>query len=229
VLHELTLITSDTTVEHLASHVLQNAIGELCMRRDRAAISTLATLVKSTCGGVVERYSPLIISHGLWQAGTSSTRIIEVQGSMIHFLEQLLAEDRAGATLDEVLRRPTMMHCTKLETIYLAAHVCRWSADGFATPEDTRICRLFLETLLVLEATSTEEDSGDRMAGAPLRKLLPVETVEFFVQLFGSALRAGASQSHCHGSGAPRPGTALAQGQQVSQVSSPTSAVVCGS
>ena len=97
VLHELTVIANDTTVAELTAHALQASIGELCMRGDRAAIAALAANLDKSPAGVVQHYSPLIISHGLWQAGSSAAGLQSVDGGMIRFLEELVAEGASGA------------------------------------------------------------------------------------------------------------------------------------
>ena len=118
---------------------------------------------------------------------------------MVRFLENLLAEGSAPGTFDAVLRHPTRMSCTKLETLYHAAHASRWGATGFASDADVSTCRGFLEALAAWE--------GAAEAGAvSVRQLLPFETVEFVVQLLGDVLS---------GDGAARPVDAAAPLSQV--------------
>lgn len=97
VLTELPIVATDTTADEFTAHALRASIGELCLREDRAAVAALASNASTTCPQIVRDYAPLIISHGLWKAESSSQGVMAVASGMIRFVEELLAEPEAGA------------------------------------------------------------------------------------------------------------------------------------
>jgi hypothetical protein len=281
VLHELPLIATGTDVGELTAHALRASIGDLCLRRDRAAIAALAANAGVTCPAVVREHFAIVISHGLWTAGPRSSDVQQVSAGMIQFVEQILAEPEPGARalalfatflaasgsraglrclfcrrsalgcshvhtrgnfafahklvsarksvsfcagvvstarpLDDHLQSAGVMHCTKLETIYYAAHASRWPASNFADPQQVACCRRFLETLVRMDPNNSTAASAASAAATPIRAILPVETVEFFVQLFGSALIAGAARAQGRVAAVPK-ASVLPAGLFVSQV-----------
>ena len=205
VLQELTLVAPGTSAAELAQHALYACVGELCVREEQTALLALAELCHTTPAALVARHLPLIISHGLWQAGSSSQGMTAVSEGMIAFVEECLqgsgAEAPEDATcLDAVLSRPGVMACTKLETVYAAAHARRWRDGDEGLAESVDLCRTFLETLAALESSRAGAGGGAPVATG-VRRLLSVETVEFVVQLLGSTLSHMAQGSGRRGDG----------------------------
>jgi hypothetical protein len=184
----MALITTNLTVADLAGHAATASIGLVCQRQDKAALTSLALLSKTTPADLVSHHVTLVISQGLWDSNCQSEALLGVVNGMFGFLEGVLSEHSTAHAhrLDAVLREEGVMPFTQLEVIYAATEEKRWGLGPQPCCETVEFCNTLLTTLVTLESGS---DGRPCALHKPTgRQLLPIETVEFFVQLLGGTL-----------------------------------------
>jgi hypothetical protein len=221
---ELALITPDLTSADLAFHAVRASISLLCQRRDGATLASLAALTDTTTAVLVSHHLSLVISQGLWGSEGRSDALLAIINCMVSFLEEVLSEGSAEGSaahacrLDAALQEPGVMPCTQLEVVYAATAAKWWGGGSGPDRQTVALCNLFLTTLVTLEGGV--KGRGE-LTG---RQLLPIETVEFFLQALGAPLsEPGQEKKHAkkHQGAASSGGHVLSRFHSVSQVKIP--------
>lgn len=170
----------------LAARVAEACLGVICQQCDQRSLSAVATALGSTPARAVKRYLPLIVSSCLWDCRGNIDALRQLQEGTLALLADVLAgEDEPS--VDHILSTQAVMHCTKLELIYVAASRLEWTAGGRPQADVVQFCTTLLQFLQGLQPeAAVDAATGD---GA-VRGLLTVETIEYFLQLLGTALTA---------------------------------------
>eukprot|EP00892_Ulva_mutabilis_P006464 jgi/Ulvmu1/418/UM001_0425.1 len=169
--------------EWLAARVAEASLGPICQQCDRRSLDAVTAALGSTPARAVKRYLPLVVSFCLWECRGNLDALRQLQAGTLTLLADVLG---AGGEppLEQILATQAVMHCTKLELIYVAASRLEWGSGGQPHEDGVHFCTTLLQFLQGLQPEAAAE-AGD---GGAVRSLLTVETIEYFLQLLGTAL-----------------------------------------
>lgn len=191
--------------EWLAARVAEAALGPICQRCDRRSLEAVAASIGMAPARAIKRYLPLIISFCLWDCRGNLDALRQLQAGTLALLSSVLSAE-GEPPLDRILGTQAVMHCTKLELIYVAASRLEWGPHGHPQADGVHFCTTLLQFLQGLQLEAAADDAA---GGAAVRSLLTVETIEYFLQLLGTALTTQSQRMASHGplpDGAGSPG-----------------------